>query len=162
VATPCTAPFMASAIGFAVTQPWYVSLAVFEALGLGFALPYLAGAFSPGLRRFLPKPGIWMVRLKQFLAVPVYGPAGWLVFVLWGEAGEMAASAVFAGLVMIALAACATRSSQGRLRGSAVGVSMVAVSVAIALLALVDSGERPRAVLTAGDSDPRWQPFSRE
>jgi thiol:disulfide interchange protein DsbD len=164
VATPCTAPFMASAIGFAVTQPWYVSLAIFEALGLGFALPYLAGAFSPGLRRSLPKPGIWMVRLKHFLAFPVYGTAVWLVFVLSREAGEMAASAVFAGLVMIALAAWlyeATRSSQ-RLRGSAVGVSMVAVSVAIALLALVDRGDRPRAVLTAGDSDSRWQPFSRE
>jgi thiol:disulfide interchange protein DsbD len=70
---------MASAIGFAVTQPWYVSLAVFEALGLGFAIPYLAAAFSPGLRGFLPKPGIWMVRLKQFLAFPVYGTAVWLV-----------------------------------------------------------------------------------
>jgi thiol:disulfide interchange protein len=70
VATPCTAPFMASAIGFAVTQPWYVSLAVFEALGLGLAFPYLLAAFSPGLRRLLPKPGVWMLRLKQFLAFP--------------------------------------------------------------------------------------------
>src|SRR6516165_4404617 len=68
VATPCTAPFMASAIGFAVTQPWYVSAAIFEALGLGLAFPFLLVAFNPGLRRFLPRPGIWMLRLKQFLA----------------------------------------------------------------------------------------------
>jgi thiol:disulfide interchange protein DsbD len=165
VATPCTAPFMASAVGFAVTQPWYVSLAVFEALGLGFALPYLAAAFSPGLRRFLPKPGIWMVRLKQFLAFPVYGTAVWLVFVLSNEAGELAASTVLTGVVLIAFAAWlydATWSSQGRWRGSAVGVSLAAVLAAIGLLALVDSGVRSRATQTAGDSDPPWQPFSRE
>ena len=165
VATPCTAPFMASAVGFAVTQPWYVSLAVFEALGLGFALPYLAAASSPGLRRFLPKPGIWMVRLKQFLAFPVYGTVVWLVFVLSSEAGESAASIALTGLVMIAFAAwlCdATRSSRGGLRGLAVGVSMAAVFAAFALLALVDSGDRSRATQTAGDSDPLWQPFSRE
>jgi thiol:disulfide interchange protein len=165
VATPCTAPFMASAIGFAVTQPWYVSLAVFEALGLGLAFPFLLAPFSPGLRRFLPKPGIWMLRLKQFLAFPVYGTAVWLVFVLSREAGELAASAVLTGLVMIAFAAWlydATWSSQGRLRGSATGVSTVAVLAALALLALVDGSAPPRAAQTAGDADSRWQPFSRE
>jgi thiol:disulfide interchange protein DsbD len=141
-----------------------VSLAVFEALGLGFALPYLAAASSPGLRRFLPNPGIWTVRLKQFLAFPVYGTAVWLVFVLSSEAGELAASIVLTGLVMIAFAAWlydATWSSQGRLRGLAVGVSMAAVLAAFALLALVDSGDRSRPTQTAGDSDPLWQPFSR-
>jgi len=78
VATPCTAPFMAAALGYAITQPWYRSLAIFEAVGFGMALPYLAIAFSPGLRRFLPKPGSWMLRLKQFLAFPIYGTAVWL------------------------------------------------------------------------------------
>ena len=86
IATPCTAPFMAAAVGYAITQPWYRSLAIFEAVGLGLAFPYLAIAFSPGLRRFLPKPGIWMLRLKQFLAFPIYGTAVWLSFVLAQEA----------------------------------------------------------------------------
>ena len=81
IATPCTAPFMAAALGYAITQPWYRSLAIFE-VGLGLAFPYLAIAFSPGLRRFLPKPGVWMLYLKQFLAFPVYGTAVWLSFVL--------------------------------------------------------------------------------
>ena len=82
VATPCTAPFMAAALGYAITQPWYRSLAIFEAVGLGMAFPYLAIAFSPGLRRFLPRPGAWMLTLKQFLAFPIYGTAVWLTFVL--------------------------------------------------------------------------------
>src|SRR5258708_21669567 len=71
VATPCTAPFMAAALGYAITQPWYRSFAIFEVVGFGMALPYLAIALSPGLRRFLPKPGAWMLRLKQFLAFPI-------------------------------------------------------------------------------------------
>ena len=93
VATPCTAPFMAAAIGYAITQPWYKSLAIFEAVGLGLALPYAAIAFGPGLRRFLPKPGMWMLRLKQILAFPVYGTAVWLAYVLSIEAGAEVAAA---------------------------------------------------------------------
>src|SRR5712692_4353800 len=72
VATPCTGPFMAAAVGYAITQPWYISVAVLEAIGLGLALPYLLVAFSPGARSLLPKPGIWMLRLKEILAFPVY------------------------------------------------------------------------------------------
>jgi thiol:disulfide interchange protein len=82
VATPCTGPFMAAALGYAITQPWYRSLAVFEAVGFGMAPLYLAIALSPRLRRFLPKPGSWMLALKQFLAFPIYGTAVWLTFVL--------------------------------------------------------------------------------
>jgi thiol:disulfide interchange protein len=72
---------------------------------LGLASTYLTIAFSPGLRRFLPKPGIWMLRLKQFLAFPIYSTAVWLSFVLAQEAGEFAATAELAGLVLIAFAA---------------------------------------------------------
>ena len=97
VATPCTAPFMAAALGYAITQPWYRSLLIFEAVGFGMALPYLAIAFSPALRRFLPKPGSWMVGLKQFLAFPIYGTAVWLIFVLAKEGGELLVTAVLSG-----------------------------------------------------------------
>lgn len=79
---------MASAIGVAVTQPWHVSFAVFEVLGLGLACPFLLATAVPGMHRFLPKPGIWMLHLKQFLAFPVYATAVWLVYVLSQEAGE--------------------------------------------------------------------------
>jgi thiol:disulfide interchange protein DsbD len=164
VATPCTAPFMASAIGFAVTQPWYLSVAVFEALGLGLAFPFLLATAVPGMHRFLPKPGIWMLRLKQFLAFPVYATAVWLVYVLSQEAGESAASAVLAGAVMIAFAAWlydAAWSSAGSLRGWAVGFSAAAVLGAFALLGLVSDADSQRATRTADDADSYWQPFSR-
>ena len=86
-ATPCTAPFMAGALGFAASQPPAVSLAVFAALGLGFALPMTALAFAPGLQKLLPKPGVWMDRLKQAFAFPMYGAAVWLAWVLTAQSG---------------------------------------------------------------------------
>lgn len=86
-ATPCTAPFMAGALGFAASQPAVVSMAVFGALGLGFALPMTALAFAPGLQKLLPKPGVWMDRLKQAFAFPMFGAAVWLAWVLAAQAG---------------------------------------------------------------------------
>src|SRR5262249_58132691 len=81
-ATPCTAPFMGVAIGFALTQPPAEALAVFEALGLGLALPFLALSMVPAWRRFLPKPGRWMERLRRVLALPLYASVAWLLLVL--------------------------------------------------------------------------------
>jgi thiol:disulfide interchange protein len=86
-ATPCTAPFMASAMGFAAAQPPAVSLGVFAALGLGFAAPMVALSFAPGLRAALPKPGAWMDQLKQFFAFPMFATAVWLAWVLAAQAG---------------------------------------------------------------------------
>jgi thiol:disulfide interchange protein len=163
VATPCTAPFMASAIGFAVTQPWYVSVAVFEAIGLGLAFPFLLATAVPGMHRFLPKPGIWMLHLKQFLAFPVYATAVWLVYVLSKEAGESAVSVVLAGAVMIAFGAWlyeAAWSSGSSLRGWAIGFSAATVLGAFALLGVVSDADSQRATRNVDDSDPYWQPFS--
>ncbi|MBL8454228.1 MAG: hypothetical protein JNK97_15935, partial [Zoogloea sp.] len=90
VATPCTAPFMGAALGFALSQPAPVLLAVFLSLGLGLALPYLLLSFWPALQRLLPRPGAWMERLKEALAFPMYGAAVWLVWVLAQQAGPNA------------------------------------------------------------------------
>ena len=87
VATPCTAPFMAGAVGFALTGSAGVTLAVFLALGLGFALPFLLIAYIPGLLSRLPKPGTWMETFKQFLAFPMFAAAIWLAWVLSLQAG---------------------------------------------------------------------------
>ena len=87
VATPCTAPFMGASIGFALVQPFAVGLAVFLALGLGLALPFLVLAFVPGLQRLLPRPGRWMETLKQFLAFPLYATVAWLIWVLSFQVG---------------------------------------------------------------------------
>lgn len=82
VATPCTAPFMGAALGFALTQPALISMLVFFSLGLGLALPYLALCYIPSLRAKLPKPGHWMETFRQFLAFPMFITAAWLVWVL--------------------------------------------------------------------------------
>jgi thiol:disulfide interchange protein len=82
VATPCTAPFMGGAIGYAFTQPSTVVLAVFIALGIGMALPFLLISYFPKIISRLPKPGVWMNHFKQFLAFPMYLSAIWLLWVL--------------------------------------------------------------------------------
>lgn len=82
VAAPCTAPFMAAALGFALTQTAPLALIVFVALGVGFAAPFVAIGLSPALLRLLPKPGAWMTGFRQLLAFPMYGTALWLAWVL--------------------------------------------------------------------------------
>jgi thiol:disulfide interchange protein/DsbC/DsbD-like thiol-disulfide interchange protein len=163
VATPCTAPFMAAAVGYAVTQPWYVALGVLEAIGLGLALPYLVVAFSPRARRLLPRPGIWMLRLKEILAFPVYGTAVWLMYVLFQQTGASGATASLAGLVLIAFAAWlynAVYSSEGRSRNWGVGLAASAAAGAFALLTFVDDGGPSRPSTSTATESLDWQPFS--
>lgn len=104
VATPCTAPFMGAAVGFALGQPTLQLLAVFLSLGLGLALPYLLLCLWPGLQRLLPRPGVWMEHLKQGLAFPMYGAAIWLVWVLAQQAGINAVAVALGGMLAIAFA----------------------------------------------------------
>jgi len=87
VATPCTAPFMAGAIGYALAQPAIVTFVVFMALAIGFAAPFLLLSYAPGLLAKLPKPGPWMIRFREFLAFPMFAAAIWLVWVLSLQAG---------------------------------------------------------------------------
>lgn len=86
-ATPCTAPFMAGAIGAALTQSALVTLLIFAALALGFALPLTILHFAPGLQRLIPKPGSWMDRAKHVLAFPMFAAAVWLAWVLTEQTG---------------------------------------------------------------------------
>lgn len=105
VATPCTAPFMAAALGYALVQPAAKLLAIFLCLGLGLALPYLFLSYWPGLQRRLPRPGLWMERAKQVLAFPMYAAAIWLVWVLVQQAGVNALVIALGGMLLIAFAA---------------------------------------------------------
>ena len=81
VASPCTAPFMGAALGYALIQPSGLTLPVFSALGLGFAFPYFVLSASPALINYLPKPGNWMVTLKEFFAFPMFATSIWLIWV---------------------------------------------------------------------------------
>ena len=105
VATPCTAPFMGSALGFTLTQPAPHALAVFSAIGFGMALPYLVLAWIPAWIRFLPRPGRWMETLKQALAFPMFATAAWLAWVLVQQAGPDALLKVLLAATALALGA---------------------------------------------------------
>lgn len=136
VATPCTAPFMGLALGFALTQPWPSALAVFLALGVGLALPYLLLTFIPGFARLLPRPGGWMERLKQLLAFPLYVTAAWLIWVLSLQAGASAVFAVLIAMILVAFAVWlieAARTSAGGWRGAAGALAVAAGIGAVAL-----------------------------
>ncbi|KQU27444.1 thiol:disulfide interchange protein [Methylobacterium sp. Leaf94] len=153
VATPCTAPFMGSAVGFALTQEAGVSLAVFASLGLGLALPFLALTIWPAALRRLPRPGAWMDTLKGALAFPIYATVAWLVWVLSQQVGSAGLLAALVGLVLVGLAAWAWERGHGAgpagtwvARGTAVA--------ALAALAILTLGlDRDRAGADAAQAD---------
>ena len=102
VASPCTAPFMGTALGYALTQPPLHAVAVFAVLGAGLALPFLLLGLVPSLARLLPKPGAWMERFKQLMAFPLYLTVVWLLWVLARQLDVGAAAQLGVGLVLIA------------------------------------------------------------
>lgn len=152
VATPCTAPFMAPALGAALVLPGWGALLVFAALGLGLALPYALLAAFPALARAVPRPGPWMERLRQFLAFPMYGAAAWLVWVLAQQNGPDGVLVALAGAVLVALAAWAwgTGARPGRLAGA------LALAAALALLPGLESA--PAAATPRAASGEAWSP----
>ena len=101
VASPCTAPFMGSAIGFALLQPSFYSILIFLGLGIGFSLPYLILSAKPSLLSFLPKPGQWMETFKQFMAFPMWASALWLLWVLSNQVNNQEVIQVLLGALLI-------------------------------------------------------------
>src|ERR1700678_3610564 len=135
VATPCTAPYMAFAVGAALTQPPIAALSIFAALGFGLALPYLLLSFAPWMRRALPKPGAWMDTLKQAFAFPIYASAAWLLWVLAQQTSSFGLGAALGGAILIAFAAWAYQKSKSSSTGGRV-TALVTATLAV-LLALV-------------------------
>jgi len=104
VATPCTAPFMGVAMGFALVQPPAIALSVFLILGFGLAFPFLLISIVPAFQRILPKPGVWMITFREFLAFPIYASVVWLVWVLaqqTGSAGVLWALTIIVGFTFV-------------------------------------------------------------
>ena len=127
VATPCTAPFMGVAMGYTLTQPWWITLIVFSALGLGLALPLLAFAIWPQLSSYLPRPGNWMIRLKQFLAFPILATAIWLLWVLVRQTSSDILALILGGLLLLVFGIWLTRG--GGRSSRALGVLVVIASL---------------------------------
>jgi thiol:disulfide interchange protein DsbD len=135
VATPCSAPFMAVAVGAALAQPAPVALAIFAALGVGLSLPYLVVSFVPWMRHALPKPGAWMDTLKQVFAFPMYGSAAWLLWVLAQQTSPLGLGAALGGAILVALAAWAYQKSKlSSARGRITALVTAAVAVLLAVL----------------------------
>ncbi len=129
VASPCTAPFMGTALGFAVTQPAAIALGVFAALGAGMAAPMVLLSYSTGLRSRMPKPGAWMETLKQVLAFPLYATAIWLFWVAGRQTGVNTMALALMGALMIALGLWLWRFSGWR-KGMAMACMLAAVTAA--------------------------------
>lgn len=160
VATPCTAPFMGAAVGFALTQSPLVSLTVFASLGLGLALPFLGLTFWPGGLRRLPKPGAWMETLKGLLAFPVYLTVAWLVWVLAQQVGSEGLLVGLVGLVLVGFAAWAwERAREAGSIGSTLarGVALSALVAAAGILVLVD---QDRSTKVSESRSGSVQPFT--
>ena len=136
VATPCTAPFMGSALGFTLGQPAPVVLAVFAAVALGMALPYGLLALVPSLVERLPRPGPWMESLRQFMAFPMLASAAWLAWVLAQQAGADALLGLMLGAVMLGLAAWILGRFVPFGRGLAATLPARLLSVAVAIVGL--------------------------
>ena len=130
IASPCTAPFMGASLGYAIGLPAVQALAVFGAIGLGMALPYLAASVIPAVARAMPQPGAWMVTFKHLMAFPMFATVVWLVWVLGQQSGIDGAGALLALLVMLALTIWAL-TLKGHVRSAMGTVSVVLLAVAL-------------------------------
>ena len=150
VATPCAGPFLGAALGTALLLPPLGSVAVFAALGLGLALPFLLVAFVPAIRDRLPRPGAWMDRLKRFLAIPMWASAAaalWLLYRQTGERGLMIGIAATIGL-LFALFEAGRLQRKGQ--GGAWGGAVAALALAAVAISLVPArSEASRSVAGA-------------
>jgi thiol:disulfide interchange protein DsbD len=146
VASPCTAPFMGTALAYAFAAPALAALLVFLALGLGLALPFLAIGFVPVLARLLPRPGRWMETLKQVLAFPMYLTAVWLVWVLAHQRGADAVGLLLVTMVLLAMTLWWFERSRQR---GAISKVLVAVLAAATLVPMILLAQVQRPATTA-------------
>ncbi|USR60764.1 thioredoxin family protein [Lelliottia amnigena] len=165
VATPCSAPFMAGAIGYALVQPPVVSLAIFLSLALGFAAPFTVVSLFPAIARRLPRPGAWMDFLKKGLAFPMLGAFAWLVWVLAQQAGTAALAALLACAVIVSFAAwlygiAQRRRYQGQSYKILLAFTVAFFAVAVAPLpSVMKKGEALTARQNTENVTPvKWSP----
>jgi thiol:disulfide interchange protein DsbD len=165
VATPCTAPFMGAAIGYALAQPAAVTFAVFTALALGLAAPYAALTLQPAWTQLLPKPGAWMDVLKQAISVPIFVTVIWLAWVLAQAYGAALLAVLLAGFLLLAIAGWFLGRWPARRWSKVVAALIVLTVVVVSVTAPRELAETPeaQAPLNAaghGAVEGQWQPWS--
>jgi thiol:disulfide interchange protein DsbD len=161
VATPCTAPFMGAAVGYALSQSSLVTFAVFTALALGLAAPYVALTLQPAWTRLLPKPGAWMEVLRQAVAVPIFATVIWLAWVLAGGYGTGLLASLLGSFLLLAVAGWFIGRWPAKRWSTIVAAVILVGVVALDVFA-------PQKLITASEtlSPPElrglWQPWSPE
>jgi thiol:disulfide interchange protein DsbD len=161
VATPCAAPFMGAAIGYALAQPAGVTFAVFTALALGLAAPYVALTLQPAWTRWMPKPGVWMEVLKQAVSVPIFGTAIWLAWVLAQAYGADVLAALLVSWLLLAMAGWFLGRWPAKRWATAVAALIVLGAVAVSAVApgrLAVTASKASAPAAQGG----WEPWSAE
>lgn len=155
VATPCSAPFMGSAIGLVLSQPAWAVFSVFTALGAGLAAPFVLLAYWPALLRVLPRPGMWMVRMKEFFAFPMLATMLWLLWVLGQQRGLDAAIIAAGGLLLLSLAAWV----QHYFKSAAAKFVALLLAILALLVGFSPLKMKPAAAGISASSEA-WRPYS--
>jgi thiol:disulfide interchange protein/DsbC/DsbD-like thiol-disulfide interchange protein len=171
LATPCSAPFISSAAGYALASGAVPAFTVFTAIALGLAWPVVLTAFVPALRRLVPTPGPWMLTLRQFLVFPLLGTAAWLAWVVGRQVGVDVMGALLGAMTIVSLAlwlfGTLAHSQRAGVRYAGVALAsgglMLAVSIAVAAASFATAGTVPASTLAGGPatgSTLAWQPYS--
>ncbi len=162
LATPCTAPFMGVAIGTALAAPVVICLLIFLAMGLGLAAPYALLSVFPALARALPRPGPWMLRLRQAMAFPMYASAAWLVWVLSQQVGDFGVLVALSGALLVALAAWIYGMAQHGTGRGLIPRTLAAAAIVgtFGLLLQLDGAPTSAASTQAGVASANYEPFT--
>jgi thiol:disulfide interchange protein/DsbC/DsbD-like thiol-disulfide interchange protein len=168
VATPCTAPLMGTAIGYALTQSAIVTFAVFTALALGLAAPYFALTLQPSWTRLLPRPGAWMEVLRQACSVPIFATVIWLAWVLAQAYGANVLTALLTSFLLLAMAGWFL--GRWPARKGAILLAALLLGAVVALAVFSQRWAEVRAGATSTDRSANsypaaqtdWQPWSEE
>jgi thiol:disulfide interchange protein DsbD len=156
VATPCTAPLMGAAIGYALAHSAVVSIVVFTAVALGLAAPYLLLAFNPAWTRLLPRPGAWMEILKQAVSIPIFGTVIWLLWVFNQTAAASSLIFLLTAFLLLAIAGWILGRWPAKAPATIAAIVVLALAVAVPVWAL--NTLTPSAATRAQDA--QWQPFT--
>jgi thiol:disulfide interchange protein len=160
VATPCAAPFMGAAIGYALAAPAAATFAVFTALALGLAAPYVALTLQPAWTRLLPRPGAWMEILRQIVSIPIFATVIWLAWVLAQGYGADLLAALLCIFLLLAIAGWFLGRWPTKRWAAIAGTAIVLCAVAIGFVASAELATVPVPSTTASAARNQWQPWS--
>lgn len=164
VATPCMAPLLGAAVGFALSQAAIVTFSVFTLLALGLAAPYVLLTVQPVWAKFLPRPGPWMEYLKQAVSIPIFAAMIWMIWVFGLETNISAVAALLAGLLVTAIAGWVLGHWPAKRASTAAAVLLLIAAIALPIYAAKQFPEnraaRTDATIVATSANYAWQPFS--